>query len=121
MYLGRIMESGPGSRVFARPLHPYTVALMSAIPVPDPEVEAGRRRIILAGEVPSSSEAIEGCRFASRCWLRMRLGNPERCVDEEPALRPLEKDHVVACHFAESMAEHEPHAAAPGARAAVVA
>jgi peptide/nickel transport system ATP-binding protein len=120
MYLGRIMEGGPGSRLFARPLHPYTVALMSAIPVPDPEVEAGRRRIILVGEVPSSSAAIKGCRFASRCWLRTRLGDPERCTEEEPALRPLEADHVVACHFAESMAEHEPRAAASSDRAAVV-
>jgi oligopeptide/dipeptide ABC transporter ATP-binding protein len=125
MYLGRIMEGGPGSRIFARPLHPYTVALMSAIPVPDPEVESGRRRIILVGEVPSSSAAIKGCRFASRCWLRTRLGDPERCTEEEPALRPLEADHVVACHFAESMAEHEPRAGGgvpdvPGARAAVI-
>jgi oligopeptide/dipeptide ABC transporter, ATP-binding protein, C-terminal domain len=106
MYLGRIMESGPASRLFARPLHPYTVALMSAIPVPDPVVEAGRHRIILAGEVPSSSAAIEGCRFASRCWLRTQLGDPERCITEEPALRPLEPDHQVACHFAENIDEH---------------
>ena len=100
MYLGQIMENGPSPRIFAHPLHPYTVALMSAIPVPDPVVEAGRRRIILVGEVPSSSAAIEGCRFASRCWLRTQLGNPERCTAEEPALRSLELGHDVACHFA---------------------
>ncbi len=103
MYLGRIAESGPAERLFAAPLHPYTVALMSAIPVPDPEIEAGRRRIILVGEIPSSSAAIQGCKFASRCWLRTRLGNPARCTDEEPELRPLEQPHMVACHFAESM------------------
>lgn len=108
MYLGRIMERGPASMLFAKPFHPYTVALMSAIPVPDPVVEAGRHRIILAGEMPSSRAAIEGCRFASRCWLRTQLGNPERCVTDEPALRPIEPTHHVACHFAESLAEPGP-------------
>jgi peptide/nickel transport system ATP-binding protein len=103
MYLGRIMEHGPAGRVFERPLHPYTVALMSAIPIPDPEVESGRHRIILVGDVPSPGSAMSGCRFASRCWLRTQLGNPERCTEEEPELRPLEERHVVACHFAESM------------------
>jgi len=108
MYLGRIAESGPASMVYAKPLHPYTVALMSAIPIPDPVVEAGRRRIILAGEMPSSSATIQGCKFASRCWLRTQLGNPERCATEEPELRPLEPGHHVACHFAESIAESAP-------------
>lgn len=112
MYLGRIMESGSGAQLFGRPLHPYTIALMSAIPVPDPDVEAGRRRIILVGEVPSSSATLRGCRFASRCWLRTRLGNPDRCVEDEPELRPLEPGHVVACHYAESIEEHERHAPA---------
>jgi peptide/nickel transport system ATP-binding protein len=81
---------------------------MSAIPIPDPVVEAGRRRIILAGEMPSSSATIQGCKFASRCWLRTQLGNPERCATEEPELRPLEPGHHVACHFAESIAESAP-------------
>jgi peptide/nickel transport system ATP-binding protein len=117
MYLGRIMERGPAARLFAKPLHPYTVALLSAIPVPDPVVEAGRRRIILAGEMPSSSAAIEGCRFASRCWLRTQLGNPERCVVEEPELRALEPAHDVACHFAESIADPILAAADAGAAA----
>ena len=100
MYLGRIMEQGPAAKLFERPLHPYTVALMSAIPVPDPEVEAGRRRIILIGDVPSAGEAVAGCPFASRCWLRTQLGNPERCTAEEPQLVALEAGHSVACHFA---------------------
>ena len=90
--------------LFSRPHHPYTVALMSAIPVPDPDVEAGRSRIILQGDIPSSSAAIEGCRFASRCWLRTQLGDPERCTAEEPALRSVEAGHLVACHFPEEMA-----------------
>jgi oligopeptide/dipeptide ABC transporter ATP-binding protein len=102
MYLGRIMEHGPASKVFERPLHPYTVALMSAIPVPDPEVEAGRRRIILVGDVPNPDEAVSGCPFASRCWLRTQLGNPERCTADEPQLVPFEPGHAVACHFAGS-------------------
>jgi oligopeptide/dipeptide ABC transporter ATP-binding protein len=115
MYLGRIMEQGPAVGLYARPLHPYTVALMSAIPVPDPVIEGGRKRIILAGEVPSSSAAIEGCKFASRCWLRTKLGNPERCVTEEPVLRPLEPAHEVACHFAESIGETAAATVPPGA------
>jgi oligopeptide/dipeptide ABC transporter ATP-binding protein len=102
MYLGRIMEQGPAAKLFERPLHPYTVALMSAIPVPDPEVEAGRRRIILIGDVPSAGEPVAGCPFASRCWLRTQLGNPERCTAEEPQLVALEPGHAVACHFAGS-------------------
>jgi peptide/nickel transport system ATP-binding protein len=103
MYLGRIMERAPAAALFERPLHPYTLALMSAIPIPDPEVEATRRRIILAGDVPSAGEEISGCRFASRCWLRAQLGNPERCTAEEPALTDFEPGHAVACHFPESI------------------
>jgi oligopeptide/dipeptide ABC transporter ATP-binding protein len=104
MYLGRIVEHGPAAKLFQRPLHPYTVALMSAIPVPDPEVEAGRRRIILVGDLPSPGTAISGCAFASRCWLRTRLGNPERCATEEPELVAFEPGHTVACHFPDSTA-----------------
>jgi oligopeptide/dipeptide ABC transporter ATP-binding protein len=103
MYLGRIVEHAPAAALFERPLHPYTVALMSAIPIPDPEVEVTRRRIILAGDVPSAGEEIAGCRFASRCWLRAQLGNPERCTAEEPALADFEPGHAVACHFPESI------------------
>jgi peptide/nickel transport system ATP-binding protein len=88
----------------AEPLHPYTVALLSAIPIPDPAIEARRRRIILRGDVPSPAAPPSGCRFHTRCWLRERLGNPERCTTEDPALRPLATDHTVACHFAEEVA-----------------
>jgi oligopeptide/dipeptide ABC transporter ATP-binding protein len=101
MYLGQIVELGPAREINVAPLHPYTVALLSAVPIPDPAVEARRRRIILTGDVPSPVDPPPGCRFHTRCWLRERLGNPERCVAEVPALRELAPGHVVACHFAE--------------------
>ncbi len=103
MYLGRIVELASSQDVNKRPLHPYTVALLSAIPVPDPKVESKRKRIILKGDVPSPAAPPSGCRFHTRCWLREKLGNPERCVTEDPALRPLETGHEVACHFAEEI------------------
>jgi oligopeptide/dipeptide ABC transporter ATP-binding protein len=100
MYLGRIVEIAKARELNVRPLHPYTVALLSAVPIPDPIVEGRRRRIILKGDVPSPVNPPSGCRFHTRCWLRDRLGNPERCATEDPALRPLETGHSVACHFA---------------------
>jgi oligopeptide/dipeptide ABC transporter ATP-binding protein len=103
MYLGRIVEVAPSRELNTTPLHPYTVALLSAIPVPDPTIEAKRRRIILKGDVPSPVNPPSGCRFHTRCWLRERLGNPERCVTEDPMLRPLATGHEVACHFAEEI------------------
>ncbi len=103
MYLGRIVELASSRDVNRTPLHPYTVALLSAIPIPDPKVEARRKRIILRGDVPSPANPPSGCRFHTRCWLREQLGNPERCVTEDPALRPLATGHEVACHFAEEI------------------
>jgi oligopeptide/dipeptide ABC transporter ATP-binding protein len=103
MYLGRIMEEAPSRSLNVQPLHPYTVALLSAIPVPDPRVESRRRRIILTGDVPSPANPPSGCRFHTRCWLRQRLGNPERCVTEEPQPRELRPSHQVACHFSEEL------------------
>jgi oligopeptide transport system ATP-binding protein len=103
MYLGRIVELSGGHELYERPLHPYTVALLSAIPVPDPVVEGRRKRIILTGDLPSPVNPPSGCRFHTRCWLRERLGNPENCVTVDPALRPLGSDHEVACHFAEKV------------------
>ncbi|HET7677115.1 MAG TPA: dipeptide ABC transporter ATP-binding protein [Candidatus Limnocylindrales bacterium] len=102
MYLGRIVELAPSRELNARPLHPYTVALLSAVPIPDPAVERRRRRIILSGDVPSPANPPEGCRFHTRCWLREKLGDPERCVTEDPALRPVGTSQV-ACHFAEEV------------------
>ena len=104
MYLGRIVELAPSRDLNTRPLHPYTVALLSAIPIPDPAIESRRRRIILKGDVPSPAAPPEGCRFHTRCWLREKLGNPERCVTEDPALRLIETGHEAACHFAEDVA-----------------
>jgi oligopeptide/dipeptide ABC transporter ATP-binding protein len=103
MYLGRIVETAGSRELYERPLHPYTVALLSAVPIPDPAVEGRRRRIILSGDVPSPSDPPSGCHFHTRCWLRERLGNPERCVAEDPALRTLASGHEVACHFAEEV------------------
>ncbi len=103
MYLGQIVELGPARELNAAPLHPYTVALLSAVPIPDPAVERRRRRIILTGDVPSPVSPPPGCRFHTRCWLRERLGNPERCVGEVPALRELAPGRAVACHFAEEV------------------
>ncbi len=103
MYLGRIVELTSSRDLNTRPLHPYSVALLSAVPIPDPVVEAHRRRIILTGDVPSPVAPPSGCRFHTRCWLRDRLGNPERCTTEDPALRTLATGHEVACHFAEEV------------------
>jgi peptide/nickel transport system ATP-binding protein len=104
MYLGKIVELASSRGLNREPLHPYSVALLSAIPIPDPVVEGRRRRIILRGDVPSPAAPPPGCRFHTRCWLRERLENPARCVDEDPALRELSAGHQVACHFAEEVA-----------------
>ena len=103
MYLGRIVELAPSRELNQRPLHPYSVALLSAVPIPDPKVERRRRRIILRGDVPSPVNPPTGCHFHTRCWLRERLGNPERCSAEVPVLRELSRGHEVACHFAEDV------------------
>jgi oligopeptide transport system ATP-binding protein len=115
MYLGRIVELAPSRELNTLPLHPYTVALLSAIPIPDPAVEARRRRIILKGDVPNPAAPPKGCRFHTRCWLREKLGNPERCVEEDPALRTIEAGRGVACHFAEQV-EGSPEQAQAGGR-----
>jgi oligopeptide transport system ATP-binding protein len=103
MYLGRIVEVAASKELNQRPLHPYAVALLSAVPIPDPKVERRRRRIILKGDVPSPINPPSGCHFHTRCWLRERLANPERCSTEIPVLRALSTGHEVACHFAEEV------------------
>ena len=98
MYLGRIVETASCDDLFDRPKHPYTKALLSAIPTPDPAVEEGRIRIVLQGELPSPSNVPSGCRFKTRCPIAA-----PRCAEEEPPLRDLGnsgKPHEVACHFA---------------------
>jgi len=101
MYLGTLVELGRSASIYAGAAHPYTRALLSAIPVPDPQLERRRRRVILRGDIPSPASPPPGCRFHTRCWLYERLGSPERCRTEAPALRPLGEDHHAACHFAE--------------------
>ncbi|MFM8278822.1 MAG: oligopeptide/dipeptide ABC transporter ATP-binding protein, partial [Candidatus Limnocylindrus sp.] len=99
MYLGTVVEMGPIEQVFKKPQHPYTVALLSAVP----KIEAHdvKDRLILAGEIPSPIYPPSGCRFRTRCWLREQLGNPDRCTTEEPKLAasPRRPDVSVACHF----------------------
>ena len=103
MYLGEVVELSPSRELYDRPLHPYTSALVSAVPIPDPKVERERKRMILRGDVPSPANPPSGCRFHTRCWLRRELGDPERCVAEAPPLRELLPGHHVSCHFAEEV------------------
>lgn len=97
MYLGRIVELADRERLYAEPLHPYTEALMSAIPVPDPVVEADRKRIPIEGELPSSTATITGCPFRSRCPMAF-----ERCAVEAPELVEYRPGQLAACHLPES-------------------
>jgi oligopeptide/dipeptide ABC transporter ATP-binding protein len=101
MYLGKIVEIAEARTLYEDPRHPYTVALLSAIPQPDPRRR--RKRLVLRGDVPSPAAPPRGCRFHTRCWLREVLGNPERCVTEEPALREVAGAHQAACHYAEEI------------------
>ncbi len=104
MYLGKIVELGTVEELYRNPRHPYTVALLSAIPVADPRRRT--KRLVLKGDVPSPAAPPSGCRFHTRCWLRERLGNPEQCVTTEPQLRVLDvASHTAACHFAEEINE----------------
>ena len=97
MYLGRIAELADRRDLFRQQEHPYTQALMSAIPIPDPELR--RQRVILHGDVPSPVNPPSGCTFHPRCPLREELGNPQICADVVPPLIDLGGDHYCACHF----------------------
>jgi oligopeptide transport system ATP-binding protein len=108
MYLGKIVEMAKADQLYEGPAHPYTQALMSAVPVPDPRVQRNRERIILPGDPPSPVDPPSGCRFRTRCWHRERLEadgtDTSICTEQEPLLeiRPARGvDHEVACHFAE--------------------
>jgi oligopeptide/dipeptide ABC transporter ATP-binding protein len=121
MYLGKLVELADVAELYARPRHPYTIALLSAVPNPDPRIR--KKRLVLAGDVPSPANPPSGCRFHTRCWLRERLGNPENCVTTDPPFREVTGGHQVACHWAEeitdaTVAEFVPKSAG-GPRAAV--
>lgn len=99
MYLGRVVEMGPVLSVYASPGHPYTRALFSAIPIPDPGRERHRSHVILHGDIPSPAAPPPGCRFHTRCWLYEKLGRPSICREQDPPLADLHRGHAAACHF----------------------
>ncbi|MDO4916617.1 MAG: dipeptide ABC transporter ATP-binding protein [Rothia sp. (in: high G+C Gram-positive bacteria)] len=112
MYLGRIVEIGHVDEVFDNPVHPYTRALLSAIPVPDPEIEATRERIILEGDLPTPVNAPEGCPFSTRCPIFKLLPEDKQkvCTTEHPALTTYEgRDHGYACYFPDEKVEVVTH------------
>jgi peptide/nickel transport system ATP-binding protein len=98
MYLGKIVESSSRKDIFRKPLHPYTISLVSAIPLPDPR--AKKKKILLKGEVPSPINPPKGCRFSTRCPLAQPT-----CRNVEPALLKIKEGHFVACHYWEKAKE----------------
>jgi peptide/nickel transport system ATP-binding protein len=99
MYLGSIVEISPAEELYDNPLHPYTISLLSAVPIPDPVVEAQREAILLPGDLPSPANPPPACRFHTRCPYIQ----PTRCTTDVPPLRKLSDGHLVACHWAEEI------------------
>jgi peptide/nickel transport system ATP-binding protein len=111
MYLGSIVEVSPAAELYEHPLHPYTISLLSAVPIPDPVVEKERESILLQGDLPSPANPPHACRFHTRC----PFVQPTRCREEVPPLRKLTSGHEVACHWAEDIeaGRLKPHERAP--------
>jgi oligopeptide transport system ATP-binding protein len=104
MYLGNVVEIGDEDQIYSHPTHPYTQALLSAVPVPDPAMRGLTDQIILVGDVPSPANPPSGCRFRTRCWKAQDI-----CATQPPALAerggaPAPFDHPSACHFAQERA-----------------
>jgi oligopeptide transport system ATP-binding protein len=110
MYVGKIVEIADRDALYDNPLHPYTQALLSAIPIPDPAVESRRKRIILTGDIPSPVNPPSGCRFHTRCPVAF-----DRCKVEVPPLKSYAPGHVAACHWVEEHGGNAPALAAPAA------
>ncbi len=113
MYLGKLVELAEVDELYRRPRHPYSVALLSAVPDANPRIR--KKRLVLTGDVPSPAAPPSGCRFHTRCWLFERLGRPEDCTTVDPEFRDIGDGHLVACHHAEEVPTAVVAAAVPTA------